>query len=292
MGSRSISFSDLKWDGSYLGLWNSIRIRQSYKEKDRTYHQIEIDGKLIIVQSVRYPTPYACLVDEIKPYFGLPKQGTHWLKSGNLAQIIIRTNGKVVDIKKTKRKPPNSIIRSYPTLTEFKKLYLGGNIYHQGKVKNSIQENFPQLAKRIKITFAYRLIFGIKKTNQSSLLIRWANSNITESRKNIPSSWLKPNHLKWIWYPTSINEGKPCEPGVNCQLPNSILDEWFGEEEIDDIVKEMCRIREYNQIAYFILMTQNHIESAIQRIDRHLIIHVKDIIQRLTVRLSSDLRLI
>nr|QBK90823.1 MAG: uncharacterized protein LCPAC201_01240 [Pithovirus LCPAC201] len=281
-----ISFQKLVWDGSYLGLWSQVKIYQILKQNKLIYHQIKIGGKLVIVRTKQSSSPYMCMVDEMKPYFGLPKQGTHWFQYGKLVKIIIKTTNKMIG--------QISTIVNYPTLIEFKKIYLEGKIYQPNQMGESFQTDFPELADRIRISFVFRVVFGIKRTNKSSLIIRWfCPKLISNDSFEISNRWMSkesPGQKELVWYPVSINEGSPDEPGMDNQLPNTILEEWFNEKDIADVIKEMSLIREYEHIQPFILETQNQMEVVIKRVDKRLIVHVKDIIQRLISRLTSNLK--
>ncbi len=267
------------WDGSCLGSWSQVTIYQTLKKNNTIYHQIEMGGKRIIVQTKQCKTPYMCMVDEMKTYFGLPKQGTHWFTYGNLGKlvkVIIKTVTKMVNL--------TPIIISYPTLSEFKRI---------SSVGKHIRKDFPELAERIRISFVFRVIFGIKRTNKSSLIIKWFYPKITSNPPLISSRWMNmelPGQKELIWYPVSIDESSPHEPCTNGNIPDTILDEWFDEKEIAVVIKEMCLIREYKHVQPFIMETQNKIEKVVGRVDGRLITHVKEIIQRLILRLTFDLK--
>ncbi len=263
------------WDGSCLGSWSQVVIYQTLKKNNTIYHQIEMGGKRIIVQTKQCKTPYMCMVDEMKTYFGLPKQGTHWFKYGKLVKIIIKTTTTMINFI--------PIIVYYPTLTEFKRARSSGK---------HMREDFPELAERIRLSFAFRVIFGIKRTNKSSLIIKWFYPKIASIPPLISRRWMNmelPGQRELIWYPVSIDESSPQEPGSNCNIPDTILDEWFDEKDIAEIIKEMCLIREYEHVQPFIMETQNKVEKVIGRVDRRLITHVTEIIQMLTLRLTFDL---
>nr|QBK91065.1 MAG: uncharacterized protein LCPAC202_00390 [Pithovirus LCPAC202] len=266
------------WDGSCLGSWSQVKIYQTLKRNNATYHQIEMGGKKIIVQTKQCKTPYMCMVDEMKIYFGLPKQGTHWFeygKSGKLVKIIIKTSTEMINLMPT--------IINYPTLSEFKKLY---------SPEKHIEENFPELADRIRISFVFRVVFGIKRTNKSSLIIKWFYPTILY-QSLISSRWMNmelPGNKELIWYPVSIDESYPDELDMDGSIPNTILDEWFGKKDIADVIREMCLIREYKHIQPFRLETQNKMEEVIKRVDKNLIGHATGIIQRLISRLTFGLK--
>ncbi len=249
------------------------------------YHQIKMGGKMVIVRTKQCQSPYMCMVDEMKPYFGLPKQGTHWFKYGKLVKVIIKTDSKMVNFVPT--------IVSHPTLTEFRRMYSEGKIYRLNRMGKTFQADFPELTDRIRMSFVFRVVFGIKRTNKSSLIIRWFRPKLTPNGDEMSTRWMNkelPGQKELIWYPVSVSESSPDEPGVDSRLPNVILEEWFDEKDIEDVIREMCLIREYEHIQPFILLTQNQIEEVIKRVDGRLIAHVKDIIQRLISRLTFNLK--
>jgi hypothetical protein len=220
---------------------------------------------------------YGCFVDEMKSFFGLPKQGTHWFRSGANVKIIYPVEIKLVGNQMA--------IIEFPKLKEFMNLYSEGKIYCSGEMTNTFQANFPDLSQKIRISFAFRLIFGQKQINKSSITIKWSP----------PPQYTGCSQGKeWVWDSVSVDETTPVDPGIDNELSSSISDYWFGQQTINhginQTVKEMCKIWKFEEIKEYLLLVGNQIEQTINRIDKRLISHGREIIQRLTTRLMADIR--
>ncbi len=264
----------LKWDGSCLGRWRDLRVLSKISGAHGVYYQIVIAGLTFITLIKITTSPFACIVDEIKPYFGLQKQGTHWVKRGEQTIILIRV--------------PNDgiVISEYPTLTDFR------NQRRARYPKMGLKEQLPVLTNHIQRNFVFRLIMGIRKLDNGSLVIRWTGMESGGSPNHQLSNDLADTHQiegTIAWYVISISETRAIEVGETSQLPDIIMKEWFSAITIEEIAREMCRVQEYNQINTFVHLFTSYIEDVINRVDRHLITLVKDIVYKLTTILTADL---
>jgi len=79
-----------KWDGSELKGFTEEFILEKIHTKEYEYWVLEFRGErtIALIRKTKCYTP--CLVDELKPIFGLTKLGTHYSKSGALYIIFIR----------------------------------------------------------------------------------------------------------------------------------------------------------------------------------------------------------
>lgn len=64
----------LKWDGSHLGTWHPQDIEITKNGKATVWLNKTLNIKMIAINS---KSCYPCIVDELKPLFGLVKIGTH-----------------------------------------------------------------------------------------------------------------------------------------------------------------------------------------------------------------------
>lgn len=88
--------TELKWDGSHLGTW-SLKDIEISKDPDTIWL---IKATNTRVTAVLNKNSYPCIVDELKPLFGLVKVGTHMvcLKGKSYLLRPLRT-GKEVTVK-------------------------------------------------------------------------------------------------------------------------------------------------------------------------------------------------
>lgn len=151
-----------KWDGTNITDIISESDIYEAKYNGKTYwiiKYIDNDDKLheeiCMVRSCK--NSISCLIDELKPVFGLPKVGTHWFKQGAKMKMLLKC-------VKTKE----GYIKEEITLNKI-------NIY-TSLMMLQIQE-----------IFTFRELLGITCSYESSIVIR-------EMRKNVyPLSFYEPN---------------------------------------------------------------------------------------------------
>lgn len=79
----------IKWDGSLI----KCKIKEE-KEKSGKIFWLVSDGiksYWCLVKKITYPLP--CLIDELKPLFGLEKAGTHWCKHQRNKYLLTHFSG-------------------------------------------------------------------------------------------------------------------------------------------------------------------------------------------------------
>lgn len=86
------------WNGSYLGKVERDSLRET-TYKGSKYASVYIN-RMLITGAIKYPhTNITCLLDEMKPLFGIAKVGTHSFRVGNRTCVIKRcsmSNGSLV----------------------------------------------------------------------------------------------------------------------------------------------------------------------------------------------------
>ena len=150
-----------KWDGSNVtDIISKSDIYQG-KYNDKIYWMIKYDNNKIIeeviciIKSCKNTIP--CLIDELKPVFGLPKLGTHWFIYKKKMKMLI----KCVRTKK-------GYIKEEITL-------------------NKIEVCTRLLILQIQEIFTFRELLGVTCSYESSIIIR-------ESKNSIyPISYYDPN---------------------------------------------------------------------------------------------------
>jgi hypothetical protein len=132
---------------------------------------------------------------------------------------------------------------------------------------NMIAVSTPLLIMQIQEVFAFRELLGVTCSYESSIIIR--------EGKTGP-------------YPISFNEPNMAT-GDNKVIPFTILDKWFEDSNLDDVVKRLCRINNIDRLATVIYELRKQIDEIIERVDRRAITYKNCIIDRITERLQTTL---
>lgn len=173
----------------------------------------DYDDQVCIVRSTK--CSLGCLVDELKPVFGLPKLGTHWCRLGNKVYILIRC------VKNT-----DGSIKEELTLNML------------GSSSSSL------LTLQIQEIFAFRELLGVTCSYESSIIIREGKAGpypisfyepnmATEDTKVIPFTVLE----KWF-VDTSMDEvvKRLCRVNNINRLPTVLHELRTSIEEVIDRV--------------------------------------------------------
>lgn len=163
------------WDGSYLGSYdNSIIMNEVFSHPYNVYGLMMPGTNYIIHCAMhRSKDKYPCIIDEIKPHFGLVKIGTHSITISGILYIIYNTNG-------------------VPLLL---------NDYRFGRY---IPNEYKKLVQDV---FVFRMIVGLKTNFETSIMLvnnvpsSYRNSSPdTDEPFNIPQSTQKQ------WFVDSISD--------------------------------------------------------------------------------------
>ena len=141
-----------------------------------------------------------------------------------------------------------------------------------GDIKEEITLNMidvPTYMMRLQIqeVFAFRELLGVTCSFESSIIIREGKST------SYPISFYEPNMTT----------------GDTKVIPTTVLDKWFVETSIDEVVKRLCRINNINGLPMLLHNLRNKIEEIIERVDRRAITYKNLIIDRITQRLQTTL---
>lgn len=222
------------WDGSDLTDWcNSCTIFTGKLNKLHWWKIIDNKDKIYLCfarTSSNGAIP--CIIDELKPLFGLIKIGTHWVKLKGKTYILYRP--QLVGKKK-------KFMLVEQTLTE----WLSEKIDAAGGIKHFQYD--PMLVMQVQEIFAFRELLGISRTFESSLIVRKGLCG--------PSvlSWYEPNmadHMKG-------------------NIPFTVLEKWFENYNTDlaTIVKKITKITSRDKLTQRIQEIQKDAEAVIKRID-------------------------
>lgn len=252
--SRSIS---LKWDGTCLGEWSSV----TSVKVDTHQHRIEYLGRTLMVSVFMTNTPYMCLVDELKPFFGLVKVGTHWFKRGSRSVVIC--NGKYY---------------ASASLITF--------IKDGGLKDDALKIQYPVLFGSLQEIFVYRYIMGVNRTTRGDIKVHEFVIK-TRSTDEI-SKRLEQSEDKF--YGVSIAEREPAEADSSPELSREIVCSYFSKISMGYIAQNMCRVRTYRQLDRFLISMATHVDDTVRRIDRKLITVSNGINQRSMTLLTSMMK--
>jgi len=186
----------------------------------------------------------SCLIDELKPIFGLSKVGTHWCNQGGKIKILIRCI-----------QTSDGHIKEEITLNNLNTL---------------ICDKSPPLLLTMQVQeiFTFRELLGVSCSYDSSVILREGGGS---------------------YYPISYYE-----PGMLTDdkkvIPVTILDHWFEDTSIDEVVQRILKIRRLDQLAQVLHDLREQIDEVIERVDRNTVIHKSCIINRITERLQASLQ--
>jgi hypothetical protein len=82
--------TNFMWDGSDLGSYPDDIIVYEDAHDNVKYWKITIGNRTEVCMYRKYTNMFPCVVDELKPFFGLTKNGTHKIKIGSTRYIITR----------------------------------------------------------------------------------------------------------------------------------------------------------------------------------------------------------
>lgn len=157
--------SIFKWDGSDLGtITDNNIVAETINNKDK-YWKVKMGEEETVCQIKITNTTAPFIIDELKPLFGIPKNGTHKAKYKNKMLLLIKTPVTI-----------DGYIQDEFTLNNYPLIYSHSFILQ-------VQE-----------VFVFRELVGISKTYESSIRVRW-NSKL---KKPYPISYHEPKMTPYI----------------------------------------------------------------------------------------------
>lgn len=154
---RADSDIDFEWNGSHLGTYKKNIIDWKLETKRAKYCQLNINGKVLVCQIRNVKSHLPCIIDEIKPLFGISKLGTHDLYIGKTMYQIIKAR--------------------VPSLT--------GGLQEDHRLDEMLEiykkmENLPDYVKReVQKIYIFRNIMGIPQNFDRSIRVRISNNLMT-----------------------------------------------------------------------------------------------------------------
>ena len=228
-----------KWDGSSLGIITEKNILNKYIIKYLEYWDVLINGfhTICIIRKYKDYTP--CIVDELKPLFGLIKLGTHYVKYDNSYIILIRSR-----INKQCKEVIGEL---------FLYEYIGNEALFDEK-----------MVRKIKEIYIFRDFLCMGKSNDDSIILR----------KNTTDDEILPISI----IDTSLKIDKLVDPTTPSVLSESIFTKWLTNDSPSAILSNMCRIKNESTIVLTLFHLKSKINIILKRISNDEYIDLSDII--------------
>jgi hypothetical protein len=90
--TKTVQFSNLPWNGGYLGKIKRSNVIEDHAVSGSYDHiwVLKLQEKFYYVQARTAKDNYACIIDQLKPVFGLLRIGTHCIKINSKFWILSR----------------------------------------------------------------------------------------------------------------------------------------------------------------------------------------------------------
>lgn len=215
-----------KWDGSYLGEIIDDCILRYFYHETLEYWILSHDGYATICQ-VRKTKKYThCLVDELKPLFGLIKLGTHYGKYKTGYVILIRARLNLTEDRIVLDLP----LSMCPNLSE------------------------PLILDRIKQIYIFRDLLCLSKSTDSSIVLRVNEKNkdlvypvsLIDSAIDLEkmSNFMMSTYLPEVAFSRWIKDESPSlilRRMCNVYNSNTVISRIYKlKEDIVEITKRVC----------------------------------------------------
>ena len=243
------------WDGTFLGTINDTNINKKYAVGDREYWDITINSFRIVCLIKRVKDCTSCIIDELKPLFGLEKMGSHHIKYRNNFIILYRSrlteNGKEVVYEHS-----------------LNDLHLKDVLHIDNTILNKIRK-----------IYVFRDLLKIGKTNDNNIIIRHSPSGVIYPISYNESA-LKLEKITNFSTPSTI--------------PEVCHKKWFRNDKYDKIFNinillcSMLNLFYKDKIQIILSKLRKDIVSVCERIMPGTYTHMADIISRILIpRLST-----
>lgn len=208
---------DVAWDGSHLGTIHKHQIIRDFNVDNHRYWVVMI-GDVTITAIVRTTQGYVpCIIDELKPVFGLTKLGTHTVKIKSKLYILIRVL----------HNDDNILIREL--------------MLNEAGDELTSNEQFRDYVRRV---YVFRDTFAISRTFDSSITCRTITT-VSGNTYTVPVSIYEP----------SITDSETCLlPNTvltrwfaDGKMPHDVLIDMLGISDRKQLQKAISRVR--NSIA-------------------------------------------
>ena len=249
---KEVAVDPFTWDGTSLGIISENQILAKYNLGTLEYWAITKDkySTICIVRKCKDYTP--CIVDELKPLFGLAKLGTHYARYNSRYYILIRSR---MDKEK-----------GYLTPEVFLKEY-SNNIELKDKIKN---------------IYVFRDILGIGKSNDDSIILRRSPINDEIFPISLLDKCINVEKLSDLSISTSIPE-TIFKRWISDDSPSRILCKMFKVHNEAMIVKKLYNLKSKMNIILKRVSDNEYIDLSdilISRISNKLQFHMEKNLKR------------
>jgi len=227
-----------KWDGSDITEFiNSEETFIREAEYKKNTYWVIINGEETEICLARTSTStLPCLIDEMKPIFGLEKVGSHWFKFKGKNMLINKL--EIVD----------GCILEELTLKDIK---------YSKKLELEVQK-----------IYIFRELLGMSKNFDSSVILR---------------------NKKYFMKPISFYEPNMMPSKNSIVLANTILEKWFSNTTVDEVVLKMFKVDKIENLATVLSYIKIKLDKIVERVNPESVTHVDEIVSRIRTRLQSIL---
>jgi hypothetical protein len=199
-------------------------------------------------------TTFPIIIDELKPFFGLPKLGTHIINYNNKKLLLVYAN--TIDEDNLINEP---IARLEPRLNQLNRL-----VSESPHWKNWKNEYF---CRMMQLWLIYREFLGVKITTDACFALRWTSNN--------------------SYWPVSFTESS-LFLSTKRTITNAMENKWFTNVDKYELAKKFLKVTNFFELKYRLLRLENYIEQTISRIDKRHIIYKNNIINRIKHFFTND----
>lgn len=121
------------------------------------------------------------------------------------------------------------------------------------------------LSHEVQKIFVFRELLGLSRSWESSIILRERNHFMR------PMSFYEPNM-------TPASEEKV--------IPNTVLEKWFKNTSLDDVVKKLLKVEKLEDIPKTIHNLRTKMETVVNRVNKDEITHIDEILKRINNRLQ------
>lgn len=237
----------LLWDGSYLGNFGEKIIKSTWEIEKRKYMKISIKKHIFFCAYITPNSSFACVVDELKPLFGLTKIGSHRINIDRKMYIIYY----VPYVDTIQWETPLQCIPANHKLRKNK-----------------------HIVREIKKIIIFRNIMALRANFERNIILRKVDhdrpieeENTTQENIILPISVGEEHHIleKAFIYDSSV-------------LRANLIRAWFNLEPLEKCLKTMISYRENDHTV--MIRLRYAIEEIITRVDKDYIWFSKNIIER------------
>lgn len=243
-----------KWDGTDLGDLRDENILSQIFANEDEYWTLKIHDNVQVCYVRSIVKNHANLIDELKPVFNLKhsKLGTHRAKYKTRKILLIKP---IIE--------DDSIILEQKI--DYEVCIIDQMFIHQ------IQE-----------LYVFREFLGVSQSFDKNIRVRKMKASKFEEVEN------SENPYKMRVYPISFHETSFHPEKIEKCVPNTVLEKWFKGTSINIVARRLLGIGKPEQIPEVIFKLNSQIQEVVERVDRDLIKHVTEILDRIKSRLLYD----